>query len=125
MKNIKQKIKKYIDKLFDFSFKKSLTLGVIRVLYWVNVIIGGILAALTVRAGFDQSVLLGVLALLFSPVVFGIYLVILRVLLEAVAVFFRISEDVKKITNILEDKSKGSTKRKKVDDYDVKDKNEE
>lgn len=123
MKDIKNKIKKYIDKLFDFSFKKSLTLGVIKALYWINVIIGGVLAALTVRAGFDQSAILGVLALLFSPVVFGIYLIILRVLLEAVAVFFRISEDVKKITNILENKN--NNKKKKVDNYKVKDKSDE
>lgn len=120
MKNIKKKIKTYINKLFDFSFKEFVTLSVIRGLYWINVIIGGVLAALTVSAGFKESVLLGVIALIFSPVVFGVYLIVLRVLFEAVAVVFRISEGVKQISNILENKNQ----RKTVNKYEVKEKDD-
>lgn len=114
------KTKEYFKKLFDFSFKESVTIGFIKGLYWINVIIGGVLAALTVRAGFEQSVLLGVLAVIFSPIVFGVYLLILRVLLEAVSVVFQVSENIKRISNILE-----GGKRKEVKKYKVKDKNNE
>ncbi len=79
--------------LFDFGFTSFITLKFLKVIYAVLVgliLLGGLISffALLSRGGFFV-----VLALVVAPVVTLVYLVLARVSLEAVALFFRIGEN--------------------------------
>ncbi|MFB6212400.1 MAG: DUF4282 domain-containing protein [Candidatus Magasanikbacteria bacterium] len=119
MKNIRKKITKYLNDLFDFSFKEFITVSVLKVVYWLEVVLGALLATLTIVEGFEESMLLGVLALIVSPVLFFIYLIVWRVILETIAVVFRIAEGVKEISKIFEETKKETGSKIKIEKYEV------
>ena len=82
----------FLATLFDFTFTDFLTPGVLKLLYTI-----GLLAALfgSVRfigAGFGRGVWTGLGALLLAPVLFIVYSLLARVVVELVMVFFRIAE---------------------------------
>jgi len=116
---MKNKIKnnEFLKRLFDFSFKKFVTTKIIKFIFWVNVVIAAILSLLTVIGGFKESVALGILAFIFAPIFYIIYVAILRITLEVIAVLFRIGEYV-------EDISKNVSGIKKIDEYEVKEEEE-
>ena len=111
---MKEKIKnnEFLRHLFDFSFKKFITTKVVKFIFWVNIIIAGILAVLTIIGGFKESVILGIVALVLAPIFYIIYVAILRVTLELVVVVFRIGEHV-------EDISKRAQNKKRINNYKV------
>ena len=85
----------FLSSLFDLSFTDLITLRLIKVVY-VLVIIAAAAASLGyVVVAFKASTAGGFLALLFSWIPFLIYVILARVSLEMVIIFFRISEDVK------------------------------
>jgi len=101
---MKKKIKsgKFLKHLFDFSFKKFITTRVIAFIFWVNVILAGILGILIIIGGFKQTIVLGIFALVLVPVCYIVYVSILRVILELMAVIFRIGEYVEDIVENVE-----------------------
>jgi len=101
---MKKKIKsgKFLKHLFDFSFKKFITTRVITFIFWVNVILAGVLGILIVIGGFKQTIVLGIFALVFVPICYIAYVSILRVILELMAVIFRIGEYVEDIADSVE-----------------------
>jgi hypothetical protein len=111
----KLKLNKFIEYLFDFSFKRFITTGVIRFIFWINVIVMGILGAMVIVGGFKESFILGILALIFSPILYIIYIAIVRMILELIAVIFRIGEYTEEIAENI-------TSRKRIDDYKTEDK---
>jgi hypothetical protein len=113
----KKKIKpnKFIKHLFDFSFKRFITTGVIRFIFWINVVATGILGVMVIIGGFKESFILGILALIFSPILYIICIAIIRMILELIAVIFRIGEYTEEIAENI-------TSRKRIDDYKTEDK---
>ena len=85
----------FFSTLFDFSFSEFVTTKIIKVIYGIGVLFAGIVAIAFIVKGFDASAFLGILALIVSPVVFIIYIILIRVWLEVVIVLFKISEDVR------------------------------
>ncbi len=84
----------------DFwSFRKMVTPVIIEILFWVGVIIcivaGLIMIGLGVKANLAQSVLSGVLLLIFGPLA-------VRVYCEILIVFFRINETLTEIKHLVE-----------------------
>ncbi len=84
----------------DFwSFRKMVTPVIIEILFWVGVIIcivaGLIMIGLGVKANLAQSVLSGVLLVIFGPLA-------VRVYCEILIVFFRINETLTEIKHVLE-----------------------
>lgn len=87
----------FFSSLFDWNFKKFITLGVLQVLY----IIGVILIALSVVLGMitavmtmiQTSVIGGLISLLIAPVAGLLGILWLRISLELVAVIFRIGQN--------------------------------
>ncbi len=75
--------------LFDMSFSEFITPRIISLIYIVGVVLAGIGLIFTIIAGFAGNVLAGFLLLLVAPVIFIIYVVMLRVYLELVVVFFK------------------------------------
>ena len=84
----------FFSTLFDFSFSEFVTTKIIKVIYGIGVLFAGIVAIAFIVKGFNASAFLGILALIVSPVVFIIYIILIRVWLEVVIVLFKISEDV-------------------------------
>jgi hypothetical protein len=101
---MKKKIKngEFLKHLFDFSFKKFITTRVIAFIFWVNVILAGILGILIIIGGFKETIIFGILALILVPVCYIVYVSILRVILELMAVIFRIGEYVEDIVENVE-----------------------
>ncbi len=101
--------------LFDFSFSKFIAIRVFVIIYWVNIILAGLLAVLAIIGSFNESIGLGVLAIIVAPLLFLGYILLLRVVLEVIAVVFNIGEHVKNIAGQLEHKTK------RIDNYEVSD----
>jgi len=84
----------------DFwSFRKMVTPVIIEILFWVGVIVcivaGLILIVTGIKTGVAQSVLSGVLLIIFGPLA-------VRVYCEILIVFFRINETLTEIKHLLE-----------------------
>ncbi|MBC8180325.1 DUF4282 domain-containing protein [candidate division KSB1 bacterium] len=90
----------FFNALFDFSFKEFVTIKIIKVIYGLGIFFAAIGALAVLVKGFQASFLLGILALFLTPVVFIIYTILVRVYLEVVIVLFRISEDVRTISEL-------------------------
>ncbi len=85
----------FFNALFDFSFKEFVTIKIIKVIYGIGLFFAAIGALAVLVKGFQAGTLLGILALILTPVVFILYSILVRVYLEVIIVLFRISEDVK------------------------------
>ena len=84
----------FIGSLFDFSFTEFVTTRIIKFLFVLSIILSAIVALGIVIAGFSSnSGAAGILALLFSPVVFFLNVLFSRIWLELIIVVFRIAEN--------------------------------
>ena len=83
----------FIASLFDLSFSEFVTPKIIRFLFMLAIALSGLGALVIVIAGFSAGTAVGILALLLSPVVFGLYVLLARISLELTIVVFRIAEN--------------------------------
>lgn len=92
--------KGFFGTLFDFEFKSFLTMKFLKIIY--AVLLGALLlmGVLYLFFGLSQGGVFAVLTLLFVPVLTLIYVVLLRVGMEAVALFFRIGENTGKLVEL-------------------------
>lgn len=89
----------FFARLFDFSFQTFVTPSLIKVLFILYLVGIGLTAIGLVVVAFTQSAGLGVLMLLVGVPIFGfIYILIGRVWLEILIVFFRINENIEKLS---------------------------
>ncbi len=91
----------YLDALFDFSFTEFITTKMIKILYGLGILLAALGTLGLIVRGFTDSFGKGILFLMISPVVFIIYVIIARVILEVVTVLFRISEHLGEIAQNL------------------------
>ena len=85
--------KGFFGALFDLSFSSFVTTKIIKVLYVIAIVLAGLGALVWVIAAFTDSVGLGLLTLIvLAPLVFLLYVIYARVLLELLIVIFRIME---------------------------------
>ncbi|TYB30387.1 MAG: DUF4282 domain-containing protein [Candidatus Mcinerneyibacterium aminivorans] len=88
--------KSFIKNLFDFDFSEFVTPKIIKALYILCMVGIAIGALMIIVNGFNISTLFGILSLLiFAPLYVVIGLLIIRVWLELVIVFFKIHDYVK------------------------------
>lgn len=83
--------------LFDFSFSEFITSRIIKFIYGLGMVAAAIAVIVFVSSGFVSSAGRGVLFLLLSPLLFLVYVVLIRVWLEVLIVIFRIAEYVRAI----------------------------
>ncbi len=81
----------FFGKLFDTSFKNYVTPQIIKIIFWIAVGVIGLVTIIWVVAAFVQSFGQGLLYLILSPLVAMIWVIMVRVYLELVAVIFRIA----------------------------------
>lgn len=89
--------KGFFTQLFDFSFSEFITAKIIKFIFILGLILSGIATLGIIISAFSQSVMFGIFALILSPLIFLIYIILLRVSLEVIMVIFRISENIEKL----------------------------
>lgn len=96
-------LKNSFSALFDFSFRRFVTIRVIRIIY-VLALIGISIATLGILvSAFEASAGLGILTLFIgAPIFFFLALLTARVYLELIMVIFRISENTLVIADAAE-----------------------
>ena len=86
--------------LFDFGFKKFITLSVIKILYILGM---GVIALVWLGAlivGFTQGIGVALGVLIVGPLIACLYLIFFRIWLELVVVIFRIGENTSKLVEM-------------------------
>lgn len=90
--------KGFLGSLFDYSFTSFVTSKIVRLLYVLTTLVVALWTVAFIVIAFSLSTALGVLMLLIGgPVFFLMSLIYVRVALELMIVFFRISENVQAI----------------------------
>ncbi len=89
--------KSFLGALFDFSFSELITKRVIRILYIILVVLCGLAALFFIFAGFAQSFAAGLLFLILSPIIFLLYVILIRIGLEIYLVIFQIGDNTREI----------------------------
>ena len=80
----------FLHHLFDFSFHRSVTLKMMKLLYILSILFAGLLSLFLILVGFETALWLGIFALLVgAPVVFLFTAIFTRVFLEMSHVVFR------------------------------------
>ena len=87
----------FISSLFDFSFTDLITPKIISFLYIIGVIFAVIGAFGLIVVGFTQGIGAGILALLFSPIYFGLMVIFIRVYMEIIIILFKINEGIRRL----------------------------
>ncbi|HEY8490313.1 MAG TPA: DUF4282 domain-containing protein [Dehalococcoidia bacterium] len=83
----------FFSRLFDFSFTYFITTSLVKLLYALAIGVSGITVLFLIGAGFSgDDPAVGVVFLLISPVLFFFMVILSRVYLESIVVFFRIAE---------------------------------
>jgi hypothetical protein len=90
--------KSFFRSLYDFSFGTFVTSRVLKVLYGLVVILYSLTAVVAFLLLLIKGGVIGiVLAIVFVPLLYFIYLVVTRLLFESLMVVFRIGDDVRAI----------------------------
>jgi hypothetical protein len=87
--------KSFLGALFDVSFSSFITTRIIKVLFLLQTAVAGIASLMIAGAGFAQGgFFMGLLSLVIvAPLVFLLWVLMIRVQLELVMVIFRIAEN--------------------------------
>ena len=94
--------KSFLAGLFDLSFSEFVTIKVIKVIYFLLIVLSAIYAIVFIGAGFGQSGGAGFVALILSPLVFLLAVLYFRICMELVIVIFRIGENTTKLVEMKE-----------------------
>lgn len=90
--------KGFFASLFDLSFTSFITTKLIKIIYAVVMVLLAIGMLVFVIGAFSSGGIgAGLGALIVSPIIFILYVMLTRIWLEMIIVVFRISEDVAKI----------------------------
>jgi hypothetical protein len=99
-----------ITRLFDLSFSRFVALSLVRVLYAVLMVVGlaglGFLITYLFLLGNRDTTLVAVVLLLIAPLIYLVYLLILRLLCEAFIVVFALAERLDEIRDALAERDK-------------------
>ena len=83
-----------LDGLTDFSFRVYATPKLLKFLYALHLLVGLIAAVACVVVAFQQAPVQGLLALLAALLAYFFWILYCRVVLEALAALFRITEAI-------------------------------
>ncbi|MCP4550254.1 MAG: DUF4282 domain-containing protein [bacterium] len=83
--------------LFDFSFSEFITIKVVKILFIIGLVTSGWWTVKVIQGVWWDSTFWGVITVLISPIIFAMFVLLVRVALELVLVLFRIAEGVKEL----------------------------
>jgi hypothetical protein len=87
--------------LFDLSFTRFVTIGVVKIVYILGMVVLAILLLLMLIGAFSQGVGMGLLALIVLPIVGFLELLFLRIWLEIIVCMFRIAQNTTVMANAM------------------------
>ena len=87
----------FLVSLSDLSFSEFITIKVIKVIFLIGIVISALVFFLMIIGAFLNSITAGIITLLLSPVLYVIYILILRISLELIIVIFRIAKNTQVI----------------------------
>jgi uncharacterized membrane protein len=97
--------KSFIESLFDFSFNNFVAIRVIGILYIISISLISLICAgliFSTLASGDLSRILGVL--IFAPLVWIFYVILIRIGLESLAAAIKTSENTAQMLEIMRNK---------------------
>ena len=97
----------FFGSLFDLSFSKFITVGIIKFLFVLAIIGSGIGAFVMLINGFRQGGIAILFGIILAPIVFFLCVLAARVYLELIMVAFRIAENMSEL--VAQGKAKGTT----------------
>jgi len=87
-----------ITKLFDLAFSRFVALSLVRIVYVILMIAGLVFFAFVItflfQIGRQDTTIAAILLLVLAPIVFLIYLLIIRLICESLIVVFTMAEDL-------------------------------
>jgi len=89
--------KRIFQGLTDFSFRELIAPRLIKLLYVIALVAGGVAYVAGVINGLQQSPAQGLLILVFGLIALFVWILYIRVMLEMVIVFFRIAENTERM----------------------------
>jgi len=91
--------KNFFAGLFDFSFSSLLTRRIVKLLYIISILGGGIAVVAFVVVGMQQSPAEGLINLVVGIVALFVGVLVVRVLLELALVILKIAEGIDRATH--------------------------
>jgi hypothetical protein len=91
--------KNFFTGLFDFSFQQQLTRRIVKLLYIIGILLGGITVVACVVLGYQQSPAQGLINFVVGIVSLFVGILVTRVLLELALVILRIAEGIERATH--------------------------
>ena len=82
----------FIETLFDFSFTTFVSETVVKVLYALAIVLAAVSALGIIVSGFASGFGAGIFALVFAPILFIVWVLLARIMLEVFIVIFRIAD---------------------------------
>jgi hypothetical protein len=91
-------VKKFFCSLFDFSFSEFITPRIIKIVYYLAMVMIAIQTIILIAAAFGRSPFLGVVTLVIgAPLAFTLMVIYARILLELIMIIFRINDNIAKL----------------------------
>jgi hypothetical protein len=87
----------FLEALFDFTFTRFVSITLVRVLYILFILLAGLAAVVGIIGAFTSSFGSGLVALIFAPIGFIVWVLFARVILEVFVVVFRIATYLRRI----------------------------
>jgi len=91
--------KNFFAGLVDFSFQQQLARRIVKVLYIIGILVGGIAVVIYVVLGSQQSPAEGLINSVIGIVSLFVGILVLRMLLELTLVILRISDGIERATH--------------------------
>jgi len=91
--------KNFFAGLFEFSFQQMLARRIVKLLYIIGILAGGIAVVAYTVVGFQTSPADGLIALVAGILGLFVGILVLRMLLELTLVILRISEGIERATH--------------------------
>lgn len=91
--------KNFFAGLFDFSFNSLLTRRIVKLLYFLSILGGGITVVVYVVVGMQRSPAEGLINLVVGVVSLFVGILVIRVLLELALVILKISDGIDRATH--------------------------
>jgi hypothetical protein len=91
--------KNFFAGLFDFSFNHQLARRIVKLLYVIAIVFGGITVVACVVLGYQQSPAQGLINFVVGVVSLFVGILVTRVLLELALVILRIAESIDRATH--------------------------
>ncbi len=83
--------------LFDLSFSEFVTTRVIKVIFIIGIILAAIYTLVFIGMGFAMGAAMGLLFIIFSPLVFLLCVLGARIWCEMIIVIFRVAENTSRL----------------------------